>query len=374
MNSVRTAFFLMLMLPLLLVGCVTIEPQVEQGLTQSTAPAFALDGASDEFRFAVSPAGDTLSMIPRVGRVIGTSVDAMVNDRIRVAFREALGEYDPGTVVLAEVERGLDEFVEPPPAMVSPLSTTAGFNTVRDAEAARRERLSKQGYDLLFDIETQYGLYDSDVRLRVKLGGRTVTLPEGDVLWRDELELTAGPLLADLSFQNVLQRVVPYLNVPELTAEGDALDALRADDAQALKDNFEKTVDAAVAGMLDSMEVQRTAAGQHALGRSAFWAQNWDEAVQHLAAAHELAPEDVAIAADHGAALARTDALDEAITVTEAALVQAPDYGPAHYNLAYWLAVEREDPEAARPHYEAALEAGMPISRRIDRALGIERE
>jgi len=250
----------------------------------------------------------------------------------------------------------------------------AGSEEQTVSEAARRERLWKQGYDLLFDLETQYGVYDSDVQLRVELGGRTLTLPEGDVLWRDQLTLTPGPLLADLSFQNILQRVVPYLNAPELTAEGDALDALRADDAQALKDAFEKTVDAAVAGMLDSMALQRTAAGQHALGRSAFWAQDWETAVAHLDAAQALAPEDAAIAADHGAALARTDALDDAIAVTQAALTQAPAYGPAHYNLAYWYAVEREDRETARPHYDAALAAGMPISRRIDRALGIERE
>ncbi len=62
---------------------------------------------------------------------------------------------------------------------------------------------------------------------------------------------------------------------------------------------------------------------------------------------------------------------DKAIALTNALVADAPDYAPAHYNLAWWYAEEKGDLEAARPHYEQARELGLAGDKDLEKTLGM---
>jgi len=77
------------------------------------------------------------------------------------------------------------------------------------------------------------------------------------------------------------------------------------------------------------------------------------------------------IAAKNGLAVAMAHAkkTDEAIALANEIVQAEAEYAPAHYNLAWWYALDKNDAAAARPHYAKALELGLAGHKKLDKAL-----
>lgn len=357
---------------LLLSGCATSKLPVSQALRETPKSAWALGGASDELAIEVSPAGRTIKMIPRVGGVLGTTVDAVVNDKYRVAVRDALGDYKLGEVFVAKLEKRLKESLPESLTHIGPLTSTAGFQTRKEAQTARLERLAKSGVGVLLDLDVDYGLYEADFQMRMWLAGSATETSGRRVLWRNTIPLTLGPLMADYRFTNLIDKKLSGLTDPQMAVEKDAVVKLTSGDAALLKQQFEQLADGAVSALMCDLGLADEALGHYYLGRKAFQEKEFGEASTQFVRALELDPGNKDIANDLSVTYARGGDIKKAIETAANILATDPAYGPVHYNLAWWYAFDEKDVEKARTHYEKAKAAGVPPSEKLDEALGDE--
>jgi len=353
-----------------LAGCATTTPTVKESLQQAGKAAWAVKGADEEFTVAVSPAGGTIKMVPRVGKVIGTGVDLVINDRYRIAIREALGDYSLPEVFLSRLEARLAQIVPPASlAAVSSLNSTAGFHSTQDAQVARLTGLAKEGTEVLLDFEVQYGIYGPECEMRLDLGGSVVTVPAGRTLWRGKIPIAVGPFLANLKFKNPLLSHVAYFNKPRLSVDKDAATELTEDDAAALREQFETAVDAGISALLCDLGLIEEGLGEYYLARQAFQKKRFDKAQERFERALELTHNRADVLNDLAVNYGRQGQPDKAIKLALQILEQRPEYGPALFNLAWWFAFEKDNWVEARRYYEQALEAGMAPSNKLEKGL-----
>lgn len=354
---------------LLLVGCARQKPTFEQALGASSKAAWSLKGASEEFTVVVSEAGKTLKMVPRVGRVVATTVDAVVNDKYRIMFDEALGEYSLTDTFVERMSSALDDASGGRLVRVAPMGTWAGYNNRREAEADRLKGLGKNGYDLVLDLDADYALKGADFVMECGLYGRALTVPQGSGLWRDTLTLRPGPLYADAEFESLLQKRLSGLTDPQMTVEKARAEKLAANDAELLRRQFEETVDGLAAAFVCDLGLRDGARERHMLGRSAFWSKDFEEAKAHLEKSLALQAGQVEVMSDLAVVCAQLGDVDTAIKVAQAAIDADGNCGAAHFNLAWWYAMSKNDAAAAAAPYAKARELGVEPREGLDKAL-----
>ena len=142
-----------------------------------------------------------------------------------------------------------------------------------------------------------------------------------------------------------------------------------ADGGTLLKSRFESTADAAVSALICDLGLAHEAVGEYYLGLLAMNRKKLDLAETHFATALSLDPNYIearnARAVNHWHRKER----QQAITEMRAIVNDSPEFGPAHYNLAYWLAVEVKDVAVAQTLSGVALDLGMPKSKEIEKAI-----
>jgi tetratricopeptide (TPR) repeat protein len=362
-----------LILGLGLVGCATGPVDRAIGLGDAKRPAWALKATHDELVVAVSPAGKTLRLVGSSGAVLGAGIDALVNEKHRVALREALGDYDPGEVFRQGIRAGLEEVLTQGIEPVAPLGSTAGLDSIRQAEQIRFERLAKRGIDALLDLKMTYGVYGHEGAVVTKLEGRLVQLPRGRKVWENTLVVFPGDILASGKLKDPTQTLMPDVAAPRLKAAEDAVAQWTADGGKLFRERFEAAVDAVVSALVCDLGLAQETLGEYYLGKLALMRKSFEEAQGHFRNAAELDPALADAKNGLSVALARMDRIDEAIAVAQALTETLPDYGPAHYNLAWWHAIEKGDPAAGKPHYDKARALDMPSDPALEKKLGLAR-
>lgn len=355
---------------IVLAGCATgPEPGQPTGLKDASAPRWALKGVEDEMVMAVSPARRTMQLAGSSGALIGAGVAAVANDRYRRAMDEVLEGYDAGALFAERLTGRLTAAVPGPMSAVPPLTSTAGFHSKQQAEQARYASLSKHGADVLLDLRMTYGLFGAAGTLVAKLDGRLVLLPKGRELWDNTIVVYADPILADQRLTDPTRQMGPSFSGLRLTAKQDAIERWTRDGGTHFRKCFEEVVDAAVSALLCDLGLAQEAPGEYYLGKLAMNRKEFAQADAHFRKAIELAPEWRDAQNGRIVNLAHGGKLDEAVEAARQLTESAPDYAPGWFNVAWWLALEKQDPGAAKPYYEKAVELGLPPHEKLDRAL-----
>lgn len=355
----------------LICGCASrgVE-QAREALGTSQNTAWALRAASDELIIEVSPAQKTFRLAGSSGLVIGTGISAVANDKYRRQMRDALQGYDPGLVFEERLAARLNDLVGP--GRVAPAGPTAGHRDRRAAHTDRCARLAESGFQALLDLKMTFGLYGPAGTLVAEVDGALYSVPGGHLKWSDTISVTPGPILADSRLGHPSGGMMPDFGQSLVTKEEDAISQWTNDGGARFRIEYEAAVDGAISGVLCALGMAQEAAGEYQLGRQEMNDKNFAEADVHFRTALGLDPAFVdarnALSVNH----AHAERLDEAIALATAILQESPDYGPAHYNLAWWYAVDKGDAATARPYYERALALGMPISKKLEKALGQE--
>ena len=183
MLRITSCALLPLLVAALMAGCATVPEGRPLNLTEAKAPAWSYRSGNDEMVVSVSPAGKSLRLAGSAGLVVGSTVDAAVNAKYRGKIRELLGDYDTAAVIEERLAARLGKAVKTDLDEVSPMSSTAGFDSKRQAEEARYENLAKTGHDVLLEVRASHGIFSHLGILVVKLEGKLVLLPEGTKLW-----------------------------------------------------------------------------------------------------------------------------------------------------------------------------------------------
>jgi len=345
------------------------KKDVKQSFQEAKQPAWSVKGERQEFKVSVSPAGRTLSMIPRVGDALGTSVDFVVNEHYREMIRKALGEYDLAGFVRSYLEKRLKAIAPQGLRQVNPLVSTAGYSNERDAEKARLQALRESGVDLLLDLNAKYGIYGAGFTVRFDIDGKLLDLANRHRLWMDGIPGVAEPFLADIKFEHSLLKYIAYVHTPRFAANEDAMKRLTDNDAALLKADFEKAVEGGVSAVLCDMGLVNEPLGEYFLGRKAFQKRRYAKAQEHFVRALNSDPSLPDAANDLSVTYARLGATDEAIGMAEKILAKTPDYPPAAFNLAWWNAFDKKNAAEAKRYYDKALAEGVLPSKKLERRL-----
>jgi tetratricopeptide (TPR) repeat protein len=357
--------------PLVVVfaGCATVTEPPDTVLKSAQKPSWSAKAIPAEMIVDVSPAGDTLRIAGSAGMVIGSGADAVVNARYRGPIRDALEGYDAAAVFADKIQARMEGAVGQSLEQVSPLGSTAGVDSRRDAQELRYERLSKDGYDAVLDIITSFGIFGAEGMMAVELDGKLLSLPDTQTIWDNKIAVSTAPVLADAKLQDPTKRMGLNLTNPSLTVDGEAVRAWTEDGGTLLKQRFEATADAAVSALVCDLGLAREPIGEYYLGTLSMNRKDFDEAETHFAQA--LALDAGNVDARNARAVNRwhNKERDRALSEMRALANDVPDFGPAHYNLAFWLAVEMKDGAAGKEHYEKARALGMPESKKIEKAI-----
>lgn len=367
----RVDFFVILLLSAaIFAGCVTTAPDRPAGVREAANSAWSLSARQDEIIVSVSPARRTLQIAGTSAAVIGAGVDAVVNAKHRKAILEVLNGYDPGAAFEECIAARLEQAVPQGIQRVGALGSTAGFSSRREAEQARYEAIARKDHDVLLDLNMTYGIFGAAGTLVAKLDGKLRLVPEGTRIWDRVIVVTRVPILACNRPTDPTKQLGPNFSSPRLKAEGDAIAQWTGDNGQQLREEFEKAVDGAVSALLCDLGLVEEAIGEYHLGRVVMNRKRFEDADGHFARALELDPGLLDAKNGRAVNLALNGQVDDALQVALELTEEAPDYGPAWFNTAWWYAIEKEDAAAAKPYYEKALELSMPPNRKIEKALG----
>lgn len=354
---------------LVFAGCVgTGADRGIETINQSTSTAWALSSASVEPVVAVSPAQRSLRIAGSAGTVIGTSITAVENDRYRRMLLDGLGDYAPGALFEAELRAHLAEHFGD--NEVAPLGSTAGYHSRREVTGARFSRLGNLGHESLLDIKMTHGLFGPRAMLGVSLDSALYTLPGGGTRYTREIIALPGPLLAHATRENPMSGLLPDLGENLLGVESGAVERWLAAGGEPYKAAFERAMEDVIAALLTELGRTEDARGHYTLGRQALRERKPEDALAHFERAVALDSAMLEAASARSVALAQAGRYEEAIEAAEAVVARDPAYGPAHFNLAWWHAIELKEPAAAQEHYAIACELGMPPVRKLERALG----
>ncbi len=350
-------------------GCATTDPNQPTSLQTAKKPAWAAEATPEEMIVSVSPAGKTLRVAGSAGLLLGTGADAVVNAKYRAPIRAALEGYNPAEVFAGIIEQRLEADMNKDIERVAPLGSTAGMNSRQDAVEARYQTLGKNGYDVLLDLVMTYGIYGAEGTLATKLAGRLVTIPDGKVLWDDTLIVTNEPVLANAKLGNPTKRGGINITNPDFTVDEAEVNRWTADGGAILKQRFEMAAQDATSALLCALGLEENAAGEYALGELAMNRKDFKEAAGHLEKAGQLDPDNPNIKNTFAVNLAHNNQVEAAIQIAKEITGIHPNFGPAWFNLAWWYAVEKNDPDMAAPYYDKAKSLGMPADKKIDKKI-----
>lgn len=345
------------------------KPKPADVIKASKNMAWSLRANQSEMIVAVSPARQTLQILGSSGAVIGTSISAVVDEKYRKQVEEALAGYDAGKVFEERITARLQEAIGGELKKVNGLNSTAGYQTVRDAEKARFASLGKAGQDLVLDMKMTYGLFGYEGTLIAKLEADLMETPSGHRKWDDVLVVTSEPILASDRLTDPTKMLSANFSSPRLSVEEDAISQWTGDGGKILRARFEEAVDGVVSAMLTAVGLVNEAPGNYFLGQVAMNRKDFDIAAEYFNRALALDP--AFTDAKNGLSVNWAHAKDvkKAIGIAEEILASAPDYGPAHFNLAWWYATGLKDAAKAKPHYEKAQALGYSKEKKIDKAL-----
>jgi len=352
----------------LLGGCVTAQKDRPTSIGTSKTPAWSLRANQEEMIVAVSPARQSLQIVGTSGVLLGAGIDAIANDKHRKAIRTALEGYDAGKVFESRIQERL-QASSPALKRVPGVGSTAGKNTIYDAQKQRYTQLAKEGIDTLLDLKMTYGLFGFEGLLVAKLDGTLKLMPEGSELWSDTIVVSAEPILAYEKLSDPTNTLGPNLSSPRLSANEDAISKWTEDGGKTVRARFEAAVDGVVSALLCDLGLAREAKGEYYLGKMAMNRKKFDEANTHFENALKL-DADLADAANGRAVnVAHAKDIDKAIALERALTEAHPDYGPAWLNLAWWYSAEKKDMAAAKECYGKARALGMAEDSRIEKEL-----
>ena len=352
------------------VGCSTSRSRHDPEAVHNTPhPVFSMAMQQQDITVAVSPVRQTMQIGGSITTLLGAGISAVQDNQYSVRVREALGDYDPCAVFREKMEQHIAQGFNQELAQVAPQGTSAGLADAREARKVRLNGLRQKGYDTTLDLELSFGLYGPQGILAVKVAGELFDVQAGRLLWRNEVAWYSVELFADLRWSDPMQRMMPNITAPRLSVAGDAISQWTPENAAPLRVAFEEAVDAVSAAILADLGLKETPDGLHTLGAYLLLNGKNAAAAEKFTRALELAPDMPESVNGLAVALAKNKQLDEAITLSEKLVEVHPDYMPGQYNLAWWYAVEKKNPELARPHYEKALALGVSPSRRIEKSI-----
>ena len=130
-------------------------------------------------------------------------------------------------------------------------------------------------------------------------------------------------------------------------------------------------MDGVLAMFLTDLGFADEAAGCYYLGKQAMRKKEFDVAETALRARAGAPSPDSWMRATARRSTGPTAArVEEAVALGRQLAEDAPDYAPVFLNLAYWYAVDLEQPEEARPYFERAKALGIETPRKLDKAMG----
>lgn len=352
-----------------LMGCATTSEPIPT-IGTARKPAWSLKDTQDRMIVNVSPARQTLKVAGRAGKVLGTGISIISNARHRKAITAALEGYDAGDVFQQRLATGLREATNGALHRVEVLESTAGYEDRRDAERERYRVLTENGHDLVLDLRISYGLFSFEGILIAKLKGELRALPAGKRFWENALVVSSAPILANDKLNDPTKRKLgPNFSLPRLSVKEDAIKQWTQDGGVTLRNRFESAVDGLISALVTDLGLAEEANGAYYLGKQAMYKKDFDKAEKRFNQALTLDPASLEAKNGLSVNLAHTGKIDAAIALAKEIIQTDPRYGPAHYNLAWWYATEKDDPAAARPHYKKALDLGMPTGKKIEKAL-----
>jgi len=338
-------------------------------LREAQQVAWTLDSERSEMTISVSPARQTLQLAGSAGMIIGSSISAVQNEKCRKAIEEALAGYDCGAVFRERLSARLDAALDAELAAVSALGSTAGYNNVQDAKRDRYKSLASGGSDALVDFKMDYGLYGYEGLLVTKLEARVYALPKGSLRWDETVVVSAQDLLASDKLSDPTNNMMPNLGSPRFAAAEDAISQWTGDGGATFRARYEAAVDGCISAMLNAMGLTNEPSGAQYLGKLYLMRKDFDEAAAEFQRVLEAEPENIAAMNGLSVVHGHDKRVDEAIALALKITELAPEFGPAHYNLAWWYAEEKEDGAAAKPYYEKALALGMPEEKKIQKRI-----
>jgi tetratricopeptide (TPR) repeat protein len=359
----------MLILAVVVAGCSTLPKDRPTGLREARKPAWSLKANQREMIVSVSPVRQTVQIFSSSAAVLGAGIDLVVNAKHRDAVRQVLQGYDAGKVFQDRLTERLANAVPQGLTPVSALNSTAGFNSLKEAEDARLKVIAAKGHDALLDLKMTYGIFGYEGVLLAKIEGRLALLPENHKLWKNTLVVSSEPILASDKLADPTKQLEPNLSSPRFTVKEGAVEKWTGDGGKIVRDRFEAAVDGAVSALLCDLGLAEEAVGEYYRGKVAMNRKKFDLAEKLFKRAIELDANLVDAYNGRAVNLAHNRQVDDAIRTALALTQRAPEYGPAWYNLAWWYAVKKNDRAAARPCYEKALQLGMPKAHRIEKIL-----
>jgi tetratricopeptide (TPR) repeat protein len=367
MSKVLAAITGLVMAGVFASGCATTKGERPTSLKTAKTPAWSLRANQDEMIVEVSPARQSLQIVGTSGLLLGAGIDAIANDKHRKEIRAALDGYDAGKVFEERLQKRLDEKV-PNLKRVAGVGSTAGMNTIYEAQKLRYTKLAKEGADTLLELKMTYGLFGYDGLLVAKLEGSLKLMPEGRELWGDTIVVSAEPILANDKLSDPTSTLGPNLSSPRLSANEDAISKWTGDGGKTVRSRYEAAVDGVVSALVCDLGLANEANGEYYLGKMAMNRKKFVEAGTHFDNALKLDPEMMDAANGRAVNLAHDKQIDKAIELERQITAAHADYGPAWFNLAWWYATEKKDAAQAKECYAKARALGMPEESRIEKA------
>lgn len=365
----RSSYLLLIVFVVfVLAGCVQTSAELGmQTLSQSNKTAWSVRAVSQDPIVAVSPAQRTLRFAGSAGAVVGTGVTVVANEKHRKALLAALDGYDPVTFSHTYAEERLKMVFGD--NQVQPLGSMAGFPNRRAAQEAREEYLDEMGFDAVLDVKTSQGLFGPSAGFAYIIEAQLDDLPSGHARYSKEMVYVSGPILAHDLNADPRGGLLPDTKENLLSVEKGALDRWLVDGGTPYREAVEEGAQEMLAALLCDLGLDEDARGFYQLGRQALREKDAEMAIAYFERALML--DDAMASARNGLAVSHALAgqTGRAIEMTEALLADAPDYGAAHFNLAWWYAVVQNAPDKARIHYEKAKTQGMASSKKIEEAL-----
>jgi tetratricopeptide (TPR) repeat protein len=333
------------------------------------SPAWSINFSPERLVVSVSPTRQTLQIGGSAATLLGAGVDSVVNDRYRQDLEEAIGDYDPLRVLEGALESGLNTASGSSVQRVSPMGTAARYTSVREAEEARLAKLNGEGRDFVIDLKGLAGVFTEDALLVIKISGEAFDTGSTKRVWNDTVLFTAEPALISNKPGDPTQRLMARVTSPKLTTEEDRLQRWLKNDGAEFRQEFDRGAEMTVAGLLQGLGIEESVEGTLVLARTALETKDQKRALALFEKAIEDGDRSEVALNGRVVALARNKQVDEAVAAGRDLTTVYPEYGPGWLNLAWLLAVEKNDAKSARPAYERALELGMAPVKKIDKKL-----
>jgi tetratricopeptide (TPR) repeat protein len=350
-------------------GAFAADKDAAAAVQAAKSVAWSLDDDRTEMVVAISPARQTLQIAGSAGTLLGASISAIQNEKYRKAIEEVLQDYDGNAIFRERLESRLTQALGNRAHRINPMGSTAGSNDVRTLQDERLERLAAEGNDLVLDLEAEYGLFGYKGLLVAKLDAKLYDAKNQRHVWIDSLLASPEVILASDKLKDPTANLMPNLSDPRFGADENAVAQWTGDGGKLFRERFEAAVDGCISALLTELGLVQEAPGAYYLGRVYLMRKQFEAAESYFNMALSIDPNNADAKNGLSVAQAHDGKVDDALATAQQLMSSHPEYGPAHYNTAWWLATEKNDAAAAKPHYEKAKQLGMPENKKLEKSL-----